>query len=129
MNDKTALKKILANTQLFLSNKIEESSYNDLVKALHYHEWAYYVNNSPVISDFDFDQLYQKLVALETSNPSIIQSDSPSQRVSSDLNPDFPTVPHLNPMLSLANSYNEEDLNEFDKQIRKLSIIEDSKPI
>jgi len=121
MNDNASLKKILENTKLFLAENVEKSSYNDLIKALHHHEWAYYVNNSPIISDFDFDQLYQKLVALEVQNPSIIRSDSPSQRVSSDLNPDFPTVPHLNPMLSLANSYNEDDLNEFDKQIKKLS--------
>ena len=129
MKDQTTTQKILNDTSLFLEKELTETDYDTLISILHYHEWAYYVNNSPVISDFDFDQLYQKLVKLEGQNPAMTRSDSPSQRVSSDLNPEFPTVPHLNPMLSLANSYNEEDLNEFDKQIKKLTTTEETTDI
>jgi len=77
-----------------------------------------------VISDLEFDQLFKKLQKLETLPEVEIRSDSPTQRVSSDLTSDFPSVAHLNPMLSLANSYNAEDLQEFDQQIRKLTLKE-----
>ena len=92
-----------------------------LGEVLRYHEWKYYVDNSPIISDFEYDQLYKKLEAVEQTHPEWILADSPSQRVSSDLTSEFRTVPHIVPMLSLDNSYNEADLNKFDEQIRKLT--------
>lgn len=92
-----------------------------LVEILIFHEHRYYVLNDPLISDTEYDQLYKKLEALESDYPNLIQADSPTQRVSSDLTEDFPSVPHLKPMLSLDNSYNAEDLMDFDKQIRKLT--------
>ena len=92
-----------------------------LRKAIVYHEWKYYVQNDPVISDFEYDQLYKLLEKLEAEHPELADPDSPTQRVSSDLTPDFPTVAHLVPMLSLDNSYNLEDLRKFDQQVKKLS--------
>lgn len=92
-----------------------------LISLLVYHEWRYYILNDPVISDFEYDQLYKRLEALEAVYPDLLRSDSPTQRVSVDLSADFPEVSHLVPMLSLANSYDEEDLKEFDQQVRKFA--------
>ncbi|MBK7871688.1 MAG: NAD-dependent DNA ligase LigA [Saprospiraceae bacterium] len=85
-----------------------------------YHEWRYYILNDPVVSDFEYDQLYKQLEKLEEAHPELVTPDSPTQRVSADLNSEFPEVAHLTPMLSLANSYNEEDLFDFDGQIKRL---------
>ena len=108
-----------------LSKSILSSSgsipYDDLVDLLKFHEWRYYVKNEPLISDKDYDALFRQLQNQEKSlDSTAIRSDSPTQRVSSDLTSEFPTVTHLNPMLSLANSYNGDDLMDFDKQVRKL---------
>lgn len=86
-----------------------------------YHEWRYYVLNEPVVSDFEYDHLYKRLEALEQAYPTLVSEDSPTQRVSSDLSSDFDTVAHLIPMLSLDNSYNAEDLGDFDQRIQNLT--------
>ncbi|MCB0665629.1 MAG: NAD-dependent DNA ligase LigA [Saprospiraceae bacterium] len=95
-----------------------------LRQVLNYHEWKYYVQNSPLISDFEYDQLYKELERIEDENPELVTSDSPTQRVSSDLSPDFKTVQHLTSMLSLANSYDADDLKSFDESNKKLLNIE-----
>lgn len=100
---------------LSISQKLDE-----LRRLIFYHEWRYYILNDPVVSDYEYDQLYKQLEKLEEENPNLISPDSPTQRVSADLTSDFPEVEHLTPMLSLANSYNEEDLFEFDQQIKRL---------
>ncbi len=87
-------------------------------KVIVYHEWRYYVLNEPVISDFEYDQLFKKLEALEAKFPQLVEPSSPTQRVSSDLTEDFPSVDHLTPMLSLENSYDIEDLNDFDRRVK-----------
>lgn len=93
----------------------------DLIKdLLRFHEWKYGVENNPVISDFEYDTLYKKLEKLEKENPLLITQDSPTQRVTSDQIASFDTVTHIVPMLSLGNSYNAEDLLEFDKSIKKM---------
>ena len=102
---------------------------SELVQLLNYHEWKYYVQNDPVISDFEYDHLFKLLEALEADYPDAISSNSPTQRVSNDLTEDFPSVAHLTPMLSLANSYNAEDLLEFDKQIHKLVNLPEGTPV
>lgn len=100
-----------------------------LRKLIVYHEWRYYIQNDPVLSDFEYDQLYKQLEALEAAHPELISPDSPTQRVSSDVGNDFPTVPHLTPMLSLANSYNAEDLKEFDQQVKRMLNMEEDTEI
>jgi len=97
----------------------------DLIKVLHFHEWKYAVQNDPIISDEEYDRLYKMLEKLELKHPKEIRTDSPTQRISSDLSSKFPTVPHLIPMLSLDNSYNLEDLEDFDKRIKKLANLEE----
>ena len=86
---------------------------------LQFHEHRYYVQDSPLISDYEYDTLYKQLQREEQAHPEYITPDSPTQRVSSDVTEDFPTVPHLSPMLSLENSYDEADLMDFDRQVRK----------
>lgn len=118
-----------------LSKSLLETSVKDkthavqIVTQLHeiitYHEWRYYVKNDPVISDYEYDHLYKKLEALEVDYPELVTKNSPTQRVSSDLTNEFPSVEHLVPMLSLDNSYNAEDLKDFDERVKKLANILD----
>jgi len=91
----------------------------DLIRILNFHEFKYYVENNPVITDAEYDKLFHHLKHLE-KDPLNLRPYSPTQRVSSDLNEGFTTVKHLTPMLSLDNAYNAEDLKEFDKQLQKL---------
>jgi len=94
---------------------------NDLRNVLRFHEYRYYVLNEPLINDFEYDQLYKLLERTEKSNPELIVKDSPTQRVGSSLNESFKTVQHLVPMLSLANSYNADDLQDFDRKAKEAS--------
>lgn len=106
----------------FLNKEIPIDRIDDLRKSLHYHEWKYAVKNDPIISDSEYDSLFKKLEAIESTHPELITPDSPTQRVTSDLANTFETVDHLTPMLSLGNSYNAEDLKDFDEQIKKLTL-------
>src|SRR5688572_28042398 len=92
-----------------------------LREVLHFHEYRYYIMNDPLISDFEYDQLYKALETIEKENPELITSTSPTQRVAKGLTRDFPTVQHLVPMLSLENSYDAEDLLDWDRKARELS--------
>ena len=75
--------------------------------------YQYYVLNEPVISDFEFDQKLKELESLENEHPECFDPDSPTQRVGSDINKNFPQVEHTYPMLSLANTYSEGEVTEF----------------
>ncbi len=92
--------------------KIEELS-SEIEK----HNNAYYINDAPSISDFEFDKLLEELIALEKQFPELLLPTSPSQRVGGAITKTFKTVKHKYPMLSLANSYNEEDLLDFDRRV------------
>lgn len=93
----------------------------ELRSILRFHENRYYILNEPVISDTEYDRLYKLLEQAEQHNPELITPDSPTQRVGSGLSASFQTVSHLVPMLSLENSYNAEDLLEWDRKARELS--------
>jgi len=82
------------------------------------HDYKYYVLADTVISDEEYDTLVKELEKLESQYPELITPDSPTQRVGKDLTKDFPHVTHKIPMLSLANTYNEEELFDFDKRVR-----------
>lgn len=103
----------LAKAYLTNPHTIELDS---LKKLLKFNEYQYYVLNEPLISDYEYDQLYQQLIFIESANTSLITPDSPSQRVGNSLNASFVTIPHLVPMLSLENSYNADDLIDFDRK-------------
>ena len=113
-------KKLLYTPQADLSIESATERIEDLRSVIRYHEWRYYVQNDPVISDFEYDQLYKQLETIERSHPELIAPDSPTQRVSADLTADFDQVAHLTPMLSLDNSYDAADLNDFDTAVKKL---------
>ena len=83
------------------------------------HNYLYYVKAEPEISDFEFDNLLKELENLESQFPDFITPDSPTQQVGSDSIGDFQTEKHQRPMLSLGNTYNAEELREFDARIRK----------
>lgn len=98
-----------------------ESLAGDLRKALNFHDWKYYVQNDPAISDYEYDRLFRLLKDVEAQFPALVVSDSPTQRVAYGLTREFPSVQHLVPMLSLDNSYDENDLSEFDKRVKTLT--------
>ena len=95
----------------------ERESIISLREQLHRHNYNYYVLNAPVISDKEFDEMMHRLQALEEKYPDMSDPNSPTQRVGSDLNDEFRTVPHRRPMLSLANTYNLEEVREFYQRV------------
>jgi DNA ligase (NAD+) len=95
-----------------------------LKEVLRFHEYRYYVISEPLITDTEYDQLFKLLERTEAADPNLVTPDSPTQRVGSSLNQNFVTVQHLVPMLSLDNSYNAEDLTDFDRKARELSGLE-----
>ncbi len=102
-----------------------EKQIEEIREVIVYHEWRYYVLDQPVVSDYEYDQLFQILKDIEEAYPQLISTTSPTQRVSNDLSADFPTVEHLTPTLSLDNSYNPEDLQDFDQRIKRLLDLEE----
>ena len=117
MYSKEQTQQLQSLTKKLLKNPADVSALRDVLR---FHEHRYYVLNDPLVSDFEYDQLYKALEKIEAENPNIITPDSPTQRVGPGLNKDFPTVAHLVPMLSLENSYNSDDLIEWDKRARGL---------
>ena len=109
------------------SSAIQKEQIEELRAVLRFHEYRYYIQNDPLISDFEYDQLYKALEKLEAENPSLITPESPTQRVAKGLGNDFKKVQHLVPMLSLENSYNADDLVDWDRKAKEassLSVIE-----
>ena len=97
----------------------ETSRILQLREALHEHNHRYYVLNQPVISDQEFDFLMRELQDLEAKHPDMYDANSPTQRVGSDLNKEFVQVAHKYPMLSLANTYNRQEVQDFYNSIVK----------
>ena len=91
-----------------------------LRKEIANHNHAYYLLDKPSISDFEFDKLLEELIQLEKTHPEFFDVNSPSQRVGGSVNKNFETVKHKRAMLSLGNTYSEEDLRDFDKRIQKI---------
>lgn len=105
-----------------LSKKaLEKKNVEELREVLRLHEYRYYILNDPLISDYEYDQLYKSLEKIEAEDPSLITADSPTQRVAKGLGNDFKKVQHLVPMLSLENSYNADDLIDWDRKAREAS--------
>lgn len=101
-------------------NKNEaEKQIKKLREEINYHNYKYYVENNPVVSDYEYDMLLKKLESLEAQFPDFITSDSPTQRVGGEPLKGFKTVEHKTPMLSLDNAYSYDELREFDERIKK----------
>lgn len=99
---------------------VDKQMLHDLSGVLNYCDWRYYVQNDPILADVEYDSLYKWLQRLEQEHPNWATKDSPTGRVAKGLSQAFPTVQHLVPMLSLDNSYNAEDLREWDQRSREL---------
>lgn len=97
-----------------------QKHYDELLDVLRYHERKYYIDNDPQVSDPEYDRLFKLAESIERSHPEWLSPMSPTQRVGSDVVTGQDTIQHLSPMLSLANSYNEADLLDFDRQVRKI---------
>ena len=91
----------------------------ELRNQLHHHNYLYYVQNSPTLSDQEFDHLMRELQDLEAKHPEVYDPNSPTQRVGSDLSTGFTQVRHSYPMLSLANTYNEQEVASWYENVRK----------
>jgi len=102
-------------------NQFDIGAIQQLRNIIRFHEYRYYVQADPLISDSEFDRLYAQLKKTETQFPNLVTADSPTQRVGHGLTKNFPAVQHLVPMLSLENSYNEADLINWDRKVRELS--------
>lgn len=96
-----------------------EKRIEELRELIRHHDYNYYVLAEPKISDQEYDKLYKELEKLEAENPELITPDSPTQRVGSDLTKEFKPVEHKIPMLSLSNTYSEEELYDFDRRVRE----------
>ena len=101
------------------TNSEIEARIKKLRDILNEQSYKYYVLNAPDISDIEFDKLMNELKTLEETYPEFYDVNSPTVRVGSDITNTFEQVRHKYPMLSLANTYNENELYEFDKRIRK----------
>jgi DNA ligase (NAD+) len=98
-----------------IGRRIEE-----LREIIREHDRRYYLQNDPKISDIEYDTLYRELKELEESNPKLIKPDSPTQRVGSSLKDGFNSLTHSIPMLSMDNTYSQDELRSFDQRVRKI---------
>lgn len=131
------IKKIQQQSKLFLkSTSVDDvQAAEELRNVLRFHEHRYYIQNDPLLSDAEYDILYKQLEQFEALHPESVTKDSPTQRVGKGLIKDlpvrqaglatgqagFPKVQHLVPMLSLQNSYNADDLKDWDRKAKELS--------
>jgi DNA ligase (NAD+) len=84
--------------------------YTSIIEVIGYHNWLYYIKSQPIIGDGQYDQLFEYLREIEALHPDIISPDSPTQRLSYQLQDEFTQAQHPIPLLSLENSYNAQDL-------------------
>ena len=96
-----------------VTNLEERSRIEQLRAQLHEHNYRYYVLNQPTIDDQEFDFMMHELQDLEARHPEMADPNSPTQRVGSDLSDNFRQVSHKYPMLSLSNTYNENDIRDW----------------
>lgn len=92
---------------------------DQLRKLIKEHDYNYFVLAQPTISDYEYDRLLSELFQIEKENPHLVTPDSPTQRVGSDVTNDFKPVTHSIPMLSLSNSYSEDEILDFDRRVRE----------
>lgn len=100
----------------------KEEDYKQILKLraeIEKHNYNYYVLSQPSISDYYYDMLLKELENLEINNPEFFDETSPTQRIGNDINQSFSQIEHKFPMLSLGNTYNEDDIREFDNRIKK----------
>lgn len=99
--------------------KTPQEQIEQLRSELHEHNFNYYVLSKPEISDFEFDEMMRKLADLESKYPEYYDANSPTKRVGSDINTGFKQVEHIYPMLSLQNTYSQEEVTEFYNRVKR----------
>ncbi len=102
----------------------EEQMIDQLREVINYADWKYYVQSEPVLADQEYDALFKLLKHKEDQFPELVTSDSPTQRIAKGISERFPTVSHLVPMLSLDNTYNAEDLTDWDRKCKELAEVD-----
>ncbi len=100
---------------------------NELRALIREHDYSYFVLDRPLIGDFEYDQLFAELVALERDNPDLVTPDSPTQRIGAAPLESFEKGTHRRPMMSLANTYSVDEVREFDERLKKF--LDSDKPI
>lgn len=107
----------------FLENEspLETTNIEPLRAIINYADWKYYIQSEPVFSDYEYDLLFKKLLQLEALHPELITTDSPTQRVANGLSERFIQATHLVPMLSLDNTYNAQDLYDWDARCKEFA--------
>src|SRR5438309_11268051 len=90
-----------------------------LRQQINHHSYLYYIDSRPEISDRDFDKLLQELIDLEKQRPDLVTPESPTQRVGGDVQTELKPVKHAVPMMSIDNTYSEEEVRGFDERVRK----------
>src|ERR1700733_10309258 len=104
-----------------VASKDVEGKIESLREKIRHHEYLYYVLDQPEISDAEFDKLMRQLKDAEAEHPELITADSPTQRVGGKPREGFVKVPHSSPMLSLDNTYSEEELRDWERRVHQLS--------
>ncbi len=110
---------LLKKYKYFMTPTEAQDKILELSKELEQHNYNYYVLDNATISDFDFDKLLEQLMELEKQFPEFLSPNSPSQRVGGQITKEFKSVKHQYAMLSLSNSYNQDDLLDFDRKVRE----------
>ena len=102
-------------------NRGVEKKIEALREKIRHHEYLYYVQDQPEIGDSEFDKLMRQLKDLEAEHPELLTADSPTQRVGGKPREGFVKVRHSSPMLSLDNTYNEDELRDWERRVHDLS--------
>ena len=114
---------IISQTNILLqtpADQFTQDQYNLLVDIINYHTNLYHVQQAPIISDYDYDTLFDLCRKIESNNISWLRADSSTHHVGSDMQEWFEQAAHATPLLSLENSYNAEDLRDWDESVAKL---------
>ncbi len=105
-----------------MNSQATQARINELSASLKEHNYRYYTLSNPIISDYEFDQLLKELEQLEANFPEFAWADSPTRVVGGDITKQFEQVTHKYPMLSLGNTYSEQELRDFDERVKKVAV-------
>jgi DNA ligase (NAD+) len=100
---------------------MSEGRLRELIEIIERANYHYYGLDNPILTDAEYDSYLQELLAIEKKHPELTTADSPSQRVGGFIASQFPKVRHFEPLLSLDNAFNAEDLREFDRRVRSIA--------
>ena len=92
---------------------------DQLRKEIDLHNYRYYALDNPIVSDAEYDRLFRELQALEAAHPELVTSDSPTQRVGTQPRPEFGEVRHSVPMISIDNAFDEKEVQDWDRRVRR----------